>query len=261
MIDKAAGLILTDLLMRVHDRRQQYLHTGFFSNEARLLLGNGQEDDIKFGDPDLTAAVLTISDPAYLDVIKEFFAHFHIFPTQTPMQTFVLRHVFSAAMKTKWDLSGIVVAQNKETGVRTLQIGDAPPVVYGAPILSHFTYIRLRHAIESLLVGLDDTTKHYDVPIDLNVFDEARHLKLVLDPKTYADTPLKEIIVKRRPLLLSKGRDLLTPKALVTKKDEVRPHVNVLRLWTPGGRDLCYGGYFSMPGYSILSGRLNLFLT
>lgn len=261
VFEKADGEKLTNLLVRIHDRRNQFLYTGISEDDQYIILGSHKEGDFKFGNPEQTAALIEVSLKEDLDLIVKFLAVFGVSHTHKPMMIISLNSVMSMANKLKWDLSSIKVDVDAVTGALfiTHEGSDAPTCI-GAPIESHFTYVRLVQQLEILRKGLDAKTPHVDYPLSALKDSVKSIISVLLTPEAFKDTPLEKCVTQPIKFLISKGRDILMPKKMVEKKD-AGEHVYGLRLWCPGGTEVCYAGFFKKEGYQILSGRLNTFVT
>lgn len=264
-IDKAIGDRLTDVLMRSHDRRHQFLYTGkLIPDDRMLILGSHKEDDFKFGEAEQTIALMRFTEGDLWEEVKSFLTFFKIEIHKQPMLLVSLKPIFSILQKVKWDLDQLEITVH-DSGVMTVSAkGDKaiPSAIYATPVSSYFTYVRLKAALPLIYFGLTDEKHHHDLPLDVGIFDSVRAIKQTLDPKDFKTSSLKTLITKPRSFILMKGRDLPTPKALVTgKKKEDITYQYALRIWNPDGKELCFGGYFQMPEFELLSGRLNVFLT
>lgn len=272
MFEKSERELLTNFLMRIHNRRQQYLYAGIQRVSGHYLLGSHVEGDFKFGDPEQCVALINITDEAANEVVQKFLGFFKVDNPPCPYIV-TLRHLFSVVSKEKWSLDNLVVYDDEETGVKAVAVKDengepGPAVVYAHPFESHFTCIRLLGLIAPLRKGLEVDAKSVDIPLDGKVLpidpvsiNTASAVKVVLTSNMFEGSPLSKYFEKRtRPLILTRGRDLLTPKTLVEKQPDDFKYTYALRIWNPAGRELCFACRFSMPGYEIICGRVNLFL-
>lgn len=235
-------------------------------DEGELFLGTHLEADFKFGDPEQSIGLIRITDDEQRDVVLGFLKHFKIIPNGKVPLIVSLKHLFSNAQKVKWDLDQIQTLIH-DTGSYTLRIGkDEPEVVYAVPMESYFTYIRLMEILTPLRQGLSG--ERVDIPvtqetmgIDYDTIGTQSVFKTTVKAKNLKGTPLE--LPKGsagRPLILTRGRDLPTPKKLLEKQADDFQYTYALRLWTIGPKEVCFAGYFKMPGYEAILGRVNLFL-
>lgn len=254
--EKAEREIIQNTLMRIHDRRMRYLYTGMFDQDDVLVLGTHREDEFKFGNPEQSIALMNITHEETKDLIIKFLSLFGVTVNKLPMLVVGLADLVSFSNKLKWDLSTTTLRED-DNGAITAVSGEHS-VDVAIPVDSHYTYVRLCSQISILRDALLGD-KHEMIYIPLDPDDVVPIRRIILNPDVFVKTSLEKMVKYPLKFLISRGRDLLTPKKLI-EKSEAGSYTYGLHVWSPSGAEFCYAGYFRNENFTVLSGRLNMFI-
>jgi hypothetical protein len=248
------------ILTRISDRRLGYLYQGFTNVKGQFLVGNFIEEDFQFGQAELTCGVLTIKSQKHLSLLTKFFKCFDLNIFDKTLRVIHLRELISIANALKWkiDKSFNPYIDKKTHSCTCVSATGKSLKIIWSPIDTYFTYIRLREQADVLVKGVYSPTS---AMLNFNVekYQKYTLVKMYLDENTFKNTALSKIITHPLKFTISKGYELLTPTKVIPKG--CNDYIFGLKIWSPSEQtDICYGGYYEDPRFSILSGRLNVFL-